>query len=318
MIIDAHNHADWLWRTYDDVIENMNKYNIDVAWLMACERPDGEIFAPEKIAQSHYEVNYDPSGLNKCIEYYKKSPDRFVLGFAPDPRQPNCLHRLKAAMGTYDVKIVGEFKFRMMIDNYDAIELFRYAGDNGMPVVLHMEEPIVHDYFLGNKLPRETYWYSGGIEALETVLKACPDTIFMGHAFSFWKHYLVDNPDGDKSETKYVRGKVLDLLDKYKNLYCDMSAGSGRTALSKDLKFTKSFLTDYCDRVVYGRDCFDNSHQEFFNSLDLDKEVLDNIYYKNALKLVPLDHRKVPLDPEEFYDLSDRILNKQKVINKGE
>ena len=84
------------------------------------------------------------------------------------------------------------------------------------------------------------------------------------------------------------------------------------------IKFTKSFLTDYCDRVVYGRDCFDNSHQEFFNSLDLDKEVLDNIYYKNALKLVPLNHRKVALDPEEFYDLSDRILKKQKVINKGE
>ena len=311
MIIDAHNHPNWLWRTYDDVIENMNKYNIDVSWLMACERPGSEIYSPELVASNSFGVEDHDCPFAGCIEYYEKSPERFVLGFAPDPRLPNCLHRLKAAMGTYDVKVVGEFKFRMMIDNYDAIELFRYAGENGMPVVLHLEEPTVHDYYRGNKLPRATYWYSGGMEALEKVLKACPNTTFMGHAFSFWKNYLVDNPDMDKSETKYVRGKVLDLLDKYKNLYCDMSAGSGRTALSKDLKFTKSFLTDYCDRVVYGRDCFDNSHQQLLNSLGLDKEVLDNIYYKNALKLVPLDHRKVPLDPEDFYELPERMLKRQ-------
>ena len=306
MIIDAHNHADWLWRTYDDVIANMDKNNIDVAWLLSCERPAGEIFMPEMRAAHSFGAEDADCPLERCIRYYEKSPERFILGFAPDPRRPNCLNRLKAAMGFYNVRIVGEFKYRMMIDNYDAIELFRYAGENGMPVVLHLEEPIVHDYFLGNTIPRATYWYSGGIDALERVLKLCPDTVFMGHAFSFWSYYLTDNPAyPDKSERKFVRGRVLDLLDKYKNLYCDISAGSGRTNLEKDLKFTKSFMTDYCDRIVYARDTFDNSHQELINSLGLDKEVLDRIYYKNALELVPLDHRKVPLDKEDFWDLPE-------------
>jgi predicted TIM-barrel fold metal-dependent hydrolase len=306
MIIDAHNHADWLWRPYDKVIKNMDQYNIDVSWLLSCERPENEYFIPEIVAGSSIGVKDVDCPFEKCINYYEKNPKRFVLGFAPDPRLPNALNRLKVAMSFYDAKIVGEFKFRMMIDNYDAVEMFRYAGENGMPVVLHLEEPKRHEYFGGNTLPRATYWYSGGIEALERVLKLCPNTTFLGHAPSFWGNYLVENPDQvSKSDCKYVRGKVLDLLDKNKNLCCDISAGSGITALKKDVNFTRKFMTDYCDRILYGRDCYDNSHQEFINSLGLDQEVKDRIYFKNALDLVPLDHRKVPLSTEEFWDMPE-------------
>ena len=305
MIIDAHNHADWLWRTYDKTIENMDRNNIDVCWLLSCERPSGEIFMPEMRAGPSFGVQDVDMPFENCIKYYEKNRSRFVLGFAPDPRLPNCLNRLKSAMGFYDVKIVGEFKFRMMIDNYDAVELFRYAGENGMPVTLHLEEPAVYPYFKGNTLPRATYWYGGDIDALERVLKLCPDTDFLGHAPAFWNNYLVENPNAAKDDCSYMRGKLIGLLDKYKNLYCDMSAGSGLAALRKDPAFTKSFMTDYCDRILYGRDCFDNSHQEFINSLELGKDVTDRIYYKNALKLVPLDHRKVPLDTEDFWDLPE-------------
>ncbi len=306
MIIDAHNHADWLWRPYDKVIENMDRYNIDVSWLLSCERPENEIFMPEMVASSSIGVKDQDAPFEKCINYYEKNPNRFVLGFAPDPRLPNALNRLKVAMSFYNAKIVGEFKFRMMIDNYDAIEMFRYAGENGMPVVLHLEEPTVHAYYKGNTIPRATYWYGGGIDALERVLKLCPNTMFLGHAPGFWNYYLVENSNqATKSDCKYVRGKVLDLLDNNKNLYCDISAGSGLTALKKDSAFTKKFITDYCDRILYGRDCYDNAHQEFINSLGLCQEVKDRIYFKNALELVPLNHRKVPLNTEEFWDLPE-------------
>jgi predicted TIM-barrel fold metal-dependent hydrolase len=79
------------------------------------------------------------------------------------------------------------------------------------------------------------------------------------------------------------------MLDTYPNLYCDISAGSGCNALSRDLEFTKKFLVNYQDRILYGRDYYDNVHQELLDSLGLPKEVLDKIYGLNALKLVPLN-----------------------------
>ena len=84
-------------------------------------------------------------------------------------------------------------------------------------------------------------------------------------------------------------GKLIEMLNKYPNLYCDMSAGSGHNALNRDREFARDFLIEYQDRILYARDYFDNIHQEFLDSLDLPKEVLDKIYYKNALKLVPID-----------------------------
>jgi predicted TIM-barrel fold metal-dependent hydrolase len=66
-----------------------------------------------------------------------------------------------------------------------------------------------------------------------------------------------------------------------------MSAGSGCNALSRDPEFAKQFLLEFKDRVLYGRDYFDNVHQEFLSTLDLPKDVLEMIYSGNAKRLVP-------------------------------
>ena len=83
-------------------------------------------------------------------------------------------------------------------------------------------------------------------------------------------------------------GKVVEYLRKYPNLYCDISAGSGCGALSRDPEFAREFLLEFQDRVLYARDYFDNGHQELINSLNLPQPVLDKIYAGNALKLAPL------------------------------
>ena len=77
------------------------------------------------------------------------------------------------------------------------------------------------------------------------------------------------------------------MLHKYSNLYCDTSAGSGCNALKRDPEFAKDFLIEFQDRILYGRDYFDNVHQEFINSLNLPTQVLEKIYSGNALQLVP-------------------------------
>jgi predicted TIM-barrel fold metal-dependent hydrolase len=81
-------------------------------------------------------------------------------------------------------------------------------------------------------------------------------------------------------------GEIERLLETYPNLYCDISANSGLRALSRDTEYTKGFLTRFRTRVLYGRDYYYNKHREFLDSLGLEKDVLDGIYYKNALRLI--------------------------------
>ena len=285
MIIDAHNHADWHKHNLDKFIENMDTYHIDKTWLLTWESPYDE-YSPEY----NHVVNVDakrevgPVSFARTLSYVERRPDRFILGFAPDPRRPEAIDRLHTAIDLYGVKVCGEVKLRMMYDNPDAIRLWRFAGEHGLPVTFHFD----YEFNTGRKYPRPNYWYGGGIDCLERVLKLCPETNFLGHAPGFWSHISGDDKfdkEGYPKGPVLPGGRIPELLEKYPNLYCDLSAGSGCNALSRDPEFGKKFLITWQDRCVYARDYFDNIHQEFINSLNLDREVLDKIYYKNALKL---------------------------------
>ncbi len=293
MMIDAHNHADWYAVTCENFIRDMDENGIDVTWLLSCEIPEGE-YNPSEVSLFPCIFGSDRTCVpfERALPYVEKYPDRFVLGFAPDPRRPDALDRLKYAVKAYGVRVCGEVKFRMMVDNFDAVALFRWCGENGLPVTVHLDYPIPHG---DGHYPRPNYWYGGDIDTLERAMIACPDTVFLGHAPGFWSHISGDDQGLTKSYPQgkvLPGGKVLRLLDKYPNLYCDISAGSGNNALSRDPEFAKKFLTDYADRILYARDTFFKLHKEFLLSLGLAQETLDKIFYKNALKLVPLEGRK--------------------------
>lgn len=287
MIIDAHNHPDWHGHDLGKFLRNMDRFSIDITWLLSWEVPADE---------------YDPCILNvlppatgaesaipfsRCLSYAERAPDRFILGYAPDPRRPDAIDRLDAAVRIYGVKVCGELKVRMMYDNPDALRMFRFCSEKGLPVVVHID----YEFSTGYNYPRPSYWYGGGIDALERAVRACPDTIFIGHAPGFWAHISGDD-QFDKvaypSGKVEAGGKLIEMLDSYPNLYCDISAGSGCIALKRDPEFAREFLLKYRDRILYGRDQFDNGHQEFINSLDLPSDVLELIYYRNALRLVPV------------------------------
>ncbi|HNX15021.1 MAG TPA: amidohydrolase family protein [Oscillospiraceae bacterium] len=286
MRIDDHNHADWYGYNFDRFIANMDERGIDMTWILSWECPDEE-FDPRTLHVFSHKPGVGPIPFENCLAYKLKAPDRFVLGYAPDPRKPCAIDRLEAAKALYDVRVYGEIKLRMMYDNFDAIRMFRYCGKQGMPVLVHI------DYEFDNGgYPYPNWWYGGGIDALERAVGKCPETNFLGHAPGFWAHI---SGDDQYNKVPYPTGKVLpggkliEMLDKYPNLYCDMSAGSGANSLDRDHEFARQFLITYQDRVLYGRDYFDNRHQEVLATLNLPQEVLDKIYYKNALKLVPLN-----------------------------
>ena len=287
-IIDAHNHPDWHGHNLDKFLANMDQYGISRTWLLNWETQEHEyVTYYHEVTPAKLFANQSggPVPFERCVSYVERAPERFILGYAPDPRLPHACARLKAANSIYGAKVCGEVKCRMMYDSPDAVRMFRLAGELKMPVVLHMQ----YDHQPTSEDPWGE-WYGGTIDTLERVLQACPETIFLGHAPGFWLHISGDDcykSSDSAGKRKVVEGgRVSELLRKYPNLYCDISAGSGNEALSRDLDYTRKFMLEFHERILYARDYFDNVHQELINSLDLPAPVLENIYHGNAERLL--------------------------------
>ncbi len=286
MKIDAHNHADWHGHNLERALADMDACGIEKAWLLSRVAPEDE-YAPQNAAVYNVDhANGDgPLAFARALSWAERRPERFILGYAPDPRRPDALDRLKTAVDLYGVRVYGELKLRMMYDDWDAVRLYRWCGEHGLPVTVHID----YAFPTGRTYPRPDYWYGGGIEAFGRAVAACPETVFIGHAPGFWAHI---SGDGQHDKTPYPKGavvpggRVAQLLERYPNLRCDLSAGSARNALARDPDHAKAFLTAWQDRLLYGRDCFDNLLAEFLDGLGLPRTVLDKIYQRNAQRLL--------------------------------
>jgi predicted TIM-barrel fold metal-dependent hydrolase len=262
----------------------MKKLSIDKACLLPWESP-----REEYVAHTNYSIPdlgpWGPAPFARCLAYAERAPEKFWLGYAPDPRRQGALEQLQAAVEVYGVKIYGEMKLRMMYDSPDALRMFRLCGELGIPALLHIQYDLERDSDRGR-----TNWYGGGIEALERVLAACPDTNFLGHAMGFWVHLSGDDQykRTDWPEGKIVPGgRIVQLLKTYPNLFCDLSSYFGHNALKRDPEFSREFLIEFQDRVLYGTDTTENVLQELLTSLELPEKVLEKIYSRNALRLLP-------------------------------
>ncbi len=284
-VIDAHCHPRWIGYDGARMIENMDAAGIERAWLLSWELPECEM-------DPAYFSTLDPTSMGipfrDVIDVAERYPGRFIAGTTVDPHDPHAHQRLKAAVENFRVRVFGEFKRRMRYDDPDAIRLFQYCGELGLPVIFHLDPT-----FPRHGVPNDwQWWYGGGIEVMEAPLRLCPRTQFLGHAPGFWREI---SGDADQEPLAYPAGKpivgrsrLLDYLDKYPNLNCDLSADSGHTALSRDLNFSRKFLVDHQDRVFFGRDLFSNQLYDLLVSLDLPSTVLAKILSGNALRLVPV------------------------------
>ena len=268
LVIDSHNHAHYHGNSLQTTLENMDRYNIDKAWIMPCEIPLNE-WCPDNAHEVTGFTDKAKITFENALYYKEHRPERFILGFCPDPRDPYAIDRLDAAVHTYGVQVCGEWKHRVMMDNPDAIDIFKYCGEYNLPVLVHLDYPVYKD----NVYPRKHYWYGGGIGPFERALEQCPETVFIGHAPGFWRHF-------------YSNDKVPELMRKYPNLYCDISAGSGYDAFTRDIEFTKSFISEFEDRIMHGRDGFTSKHQELIREMDIFDMAKEKILGGNAERLL--------------------------------
>ncbi len=294
MTIDSHQHPFWYGRDDAGLVTDMDEQEIDVAWLLSWEVP------PEQDNPVFHGIlnpkNIRPDGthagivLADLLEARRNFPERFIVGYCPNPLNRNAPALFEAAYNMHRVRVCGEWKYRMLFDDPRCLELFHAAGRLKCPVVLHLDVPYLIDAEGNRVFQRE--WYGGTVANLERALQACPETIFVGHAPGFWREI---SGSADADVDVYPKGKVApggkvhQLLEHYPSLYADLSAGSAHIALSRDPDHAREFLLRFADRLLFGRDFYGGELHEFLSTLDLPGEALRKIYFENANRLVPVD-----------------------------
>jgi predicted TIM-barrel fold metal-dependent hydrolase len=189
------------------------------------------------------------------LDACRRHADRFIPFCKLDPRNGRnspetdfswVIEEYKAA----GCKGVGEVSAQLYFDDPLCINMFRQCGDAGLPVLFHLVAQVSYGlYGLADdiRLPR-----------IERVLQALPGTIFIGHAMAFWAEVasnVEEETRGDyPSGPVDGPGRVPELLEKYPNLYGDLSAGSGFNAISRDPEFGYRFLEDCRDKLLFGTD----------------------------------------------------------------
>ena len=293
MIIDSHQHVFWHSRNDADLIADMDAQGIDVAWLLTWEMTPAEwepswarVLNPVHVTADGTRAGIPLSDLLIASSRY---PGRFILGYCPHPTIGDAAAMFESAYHMHRVRVCGEWKFRMPFDDPRCIALFRKAGELKCPVVLHLDVATLPDKETGKPIP-QLAWFGGDVDNLERALQLCPETTFIGHAPGFWRFISGDAPtDPDAYSIAPVTpgGRVGQLLEKYPNLYADLSAGSGLRALRRDPKHGREFVLKFADRLLFARDYYGGELNEFLLSLDLPKDVKEKLYFRNAEKLVP-------------------------------
>ena len=148
---------------------------------------------------------------------------------------------------------VGEMQANIPFDSPLCDNLFSQLEEYRLPVTLHLSPAVGHEYGIVD---------APGLPGLERALKKFPDLIFIGHSQSFWAHMSreVDRESMKGYPTgKVTPGRVWELLETYPNLYCDLSAGSGYNALTRDPEKGLAFLHRFSERLMFACDLCDQT-----------------------------------------------------------
>lgn len=285
MTIDSHQHVFWHGKNHHELVADMDEQRIDQAWLLTWEIPPSDfnpsysgVLNPAHVRPDGTHPGIPLSDLLFTRDHY---PERFLIGYCPDPAKTNAPALLESAVKIHGVKVCGEWKFRMLIDDPRCIEMFHVAGALKLPVVLHLGVP-----WLNGRYQNE--WYGGTVENLERALIECPDTQFIGHAPGFWQEISASASASDKypEGTIDAPGRLHQLFDTYPNLHADLSAQSGLRALKRDPAHARDFVNRYSDRLLFGRDFYGSELVDFLGTLELADAVAQKIYAGNALRLM--------------------------------
>ena len=273
---------------------------------------EGVTFAsPEQLRESYAEMGIEKGILlpivspethfnvqsSEEMEYLsKKYSDLFYWCCNLDPRMGDnnaktdfskilMYYKERGAIG------VGELTCNMYTDDPLLENLFYHCGECDMPVTIHIA-PKVNDYY---GIVDELH-----LPRLEKILKKYPRLTIVGHSQCFWAEIdgnVTEDVRGKYPEGKVTEGRITQLMREYPNLWCDLSAGSGYNALTRDTDFAYRFIEEFGDRLMFGTDIC-RPYQKMYLSEWLDKSFEQGciseknyagISRENAIRLYKLD-----------------------------
>ena len=289
MLIDMHGHIGRILpdrREFIDVtnlIAKMGAWGIDrTCVLPVSEHPEGA-----------YLESDTEDVLAACARY----PDRLIPFCNIDPRHGNRpdtdFSHLLEEYTARGCKGLGEFLPKLDVDDPRCLNLYRQAGRFGLPVLFDMMDG-PYSYGLNDDY---------GLPRLEHALRACPETVFVGHGPTFWAEISADVPAetraGYPTGPVKLGGAVPRLMRQYPNLWAETSAGSGDNALTRDPAFGLEFLDEFQDKLMFGTDSCKRSDvnsvwrtvatiRDLRGNRKLGEEALEKIEWRNATRLLKL------------------------------
>jgi len=177
----------------------------------------------------------------------------------------------------------GEHKCRVPIDDVLNMKLYEACVEVQLPVLFHLDNMSMMD--------------KPGLPGLENVLNTFPELVMIGHAKGWWASISGNLEQADlhaaTPQTPVAPGGAIDaLMDKYPNLYGDLSSG-GAAAMFRDPEFGREFLVRRAERLLWGTDYYDLHQTDFqqfdlFTRFQLPERVVAKISRENAERLFGL------------------------------
>jgi len=291
MFIDIHTHAYRIkppfvcnFCTPDELIARYDEEGIE----RGCVLP---IVSPEI---------YFPQANEDILEMAQQYPDRIIPWCNVDPRlltnSPKApLGKVLAHYKDAGCKGLGEVMLNVPMMDPMVQNLFAHAEDVGLPVTFDGSDQVGGDFGL---------YDDPGLPQLEHTLQTFPKLVILGHGPTFWAEISGEVPRGNRS--CYPSGPVAPggavprLMRRYPNMWADISAGSGHTALTRDPSFGIEFLDEFQDKLMFGTDsCRRSDVNETYMTVSLirdlranrklSEDALAQIEWRNATELLGLD-----------------------------
>lgn len=277
--VDMHTHIGQTWNTTELLTAEALLRWMDVRRIaQAVVLP---LMSPES---SSYLITAD-----WVLEQTRPYRDRLIPFCSIDPRTSYTggLKALVAMLKKYvdaGAKGFGEHKPGVAFDDKRNMVIYEACAELKLPLLFHIDNQRNTD--------------KPGLPGLENALKTHPGCTFIGHGPGWWASIsggVTERDLGGYPKSKVAPGGAIDrLMEKYPNLYGDLSAGSGAGAISRDLEFGREFLIRRQDRICFGTDFLAPPQSvpqfELFEQklVDLPADVKAKIFRDNARRLLGL------------------------------
>lgn len=277
--VDMHTHLGQTWNTSDpltaeELLRWMDAHRIAQAVVLPLVSPESSSY----LLTTDYVLAQTQPFRDRLIPFCCVDPRTSFSGGA------KALVAMLKKFIDAGAKGFGEHKAGVAFDDPRNMQLYAACAELGLPLLFHIDNQRNLD--------------KPGLPGLAKALAEHPGCNFIGHGPGWWASISGDATQADLGgypKGPVAAGGAIDaLMDKFPNIYGDLSAGSGAGSISRDLAFGREFLIRRQDRIMFGTDFLAPKQAvpqfELFEQklADLPAEVRAKIFRDNARKLLKL------------------------------